>query len=128
MDGVLAAITDPTRRRILDLLREQPLTAGAIAKHVPEMSRPAVSQHLAVLRSVGLVEPRRSGRLVVYTLCAAPLQPIWDHWLSRYAELWSDRLLQLKEVVEAQEGCDAQDSHSERDAEGDKGGRRADGC
>ncbi|MCL6442214.1 MAG: metalloregulator ArsR/SmtB family transcription factor [Alicyclobacillus sp.] len=100
MDNVLKAISDETRRHILDLLRERPLSAGEIAKHFPDISRPAVSQHLAVLREADLVRASKQGRQQVYSLNPAPLRVFWEQWLSRYESLWHERLLTLKQVVE----------------------------
>ena len=61
------AISDGTRRQILDLLREEDrLTAGSVAQFFPEISRPAVSKHLAILRQADLVTARRRGRKWIY--------------------------------------------------------------
>lgn len=67
------ALADPTRRRILDLLREGDLTAGEIAAHFP-ISKPSVSHHLALLQQAGLVRDERRGRHIVYSLNATVFQ------------------------------------------------------
>ena len=80
--GVAAAIGDPVRREILDLLRSGPRTAGAVAAGFP-ISRPAVSRHLRVLREHGLVVDEQRGRQRVYRLELAPLADL-EAWLARF--------------------------------------------
>ncbi len=103
MERALQALADPTRRRILDLLMEKEMAAGEIAGHFPQISRPAVSQHLAVLREAGLVSERQAGRFRLYRLEADPLREIWEGWLRKYQRLWEGRLLDLKRLVESEE-------------------------
>jgi len=86
----LAALADPTRRAIVDALREQELDAGSIAGLFPT-SRPGVSRHLRVLRETGLVHAREEGRRRVYALDPAPLAEL-DAWLARYRSFWTNRL------------------------------------
>lgn len=86
----LAALADPTRRRIVELLSDGDLDAGAIADHF-ETSRPAVSRHLRVLREGGLVSARRDAQRQIYSLEAAPLAAL-DAWLARYRPFWTNRL------------------------------------
>ena len=103
-----AALADPTRRSILDLLREQPtLTAGEIAAHFPRISRPAVSKHLRVLRRARLVSARERGRERHYRIDARPLGEIYRRWLLSFAPLWEESLTQLKRQVEAGPEADA---------------------
>ena len=80
--GVAAAIGDPVRREILDLLRGGPRTAGAVADRFP-ISRPAVSRHLRVLRECGLVVDEPRGRQRVYRIELAPLADL-ETWLARF--------------------------------------------
>ncbi len=94
------AIADPTRRGILDLLRHRSLNAGAIARRFPQISRPAVSKHLAILRRSQLVIVHKTGREVRYSLNAEPLREV-DAWLRRYEEFWNRRLHAFKEYVES---------------------------
>lgn len=101
LERALQALADSTRRRILDLLAEGEMTAGDIAKHFSHISRPAVSQHLAVLRAAGLVRERRDGRRRIYRLEPEPLREIWEGWLSQYQRFWEDRLTDLKRLVES---------------------------
>jgi DNA-binding transcriptional ArsR family regulator len=96
-----AALADPTRRSILELLRDEPaLTAGAIASHYPRVSRAAVSKHLGVLRRARLVKARETGREWRYTLDTGPLEEIYRDYLSRFAPIWEESLRQLKHLVE----------------------------
>jgi DNA-binding transcriptional ArsR family regulator len=90
-----AAIADPIRRRVLELVRDEELPAGAIAANFP-VSRPAVSRHLRVLREAGLVHERRSGRERLYRADPAPLGEL-RRWLDGY---WAGRLQALKELAE----------------------------
>jgi DNA-binding transcriptional ArsR family regulator len=75
MDDTMQALADPIRRKILRLVRDTPLPAGAIAGAFP-VSRPAVSRHLRVLREAGLVRDEVSGRERVYRLELAPLAQV----------------------------------------------------
>lgn len=96
------AISDPTRRRILDLLKAGgPLRAGELAGHFPDISRPAVSKHLRVLRSAHLVSQEARGREVWYRLEALPLSQV-DRWLQDYEAFWQDRLAKLKQAAESE--------------------------
>ena len=100
-NDAFAAIADPTRRAILDLLRQrQSLTAGQVAAQFPHMSRPAVSKHLGVLRQAGLVRALERGREWHYTLDPVPLGHIYAHWLASFAPLWEASLEQLKRQAE----------------------------
>ena len=85
----MAALSDPTRRRILELLVDGDVPAGVLAREFP-VSRPAVSRHLRVLRETGLVQMRVDGRRRVYALDTAPLEEL-DAWLEPYRRLWSRR-------------------------------------
>ncbi|BAL88804.1 putative ArsR-family transcriptional regulator [Actinoplanes missouriensis 431] len=81
MDEVAGAIADPVRRRIMLMLRDAALTAGQIADGF-DISRPAVSRHLRVLRRSGLVQDTAEGRHRVYTLDTAPLGEL-SSWLDQ---------------------------------------------
>ena len=99
-EKVFAALADPTRRAVLDLLRGRSLPAGRIAQAFP-VSRPAVSKHLRLLRRARLVEERRHGRLRVYRLNPDPLKAV-DSWLSHYRAFWQMSLANLKDFVESE--------------------------
>jgi DNA-binding transcriptional ArsR family regulator len=89
------AIADPIRRRVLELVRDEELPAGELAAAF-DVSRPAVSRHLRVLREAGLVSERRDGRRRLYRAEPAPLAELRG-WLDRY---WADRLDALKTLAE----------------------------
>jgi DNA-binding transcriptional ArsR family regulator len=90
-----AAISDPIRRRVLELVRDRELPAGELAAEF-DVSRPAISRHLRVLRETGLVQERRDGRLRLYRADPAPLEELRE-WLEGY---WSGRLDALKRIAE----------------------------
>lgn len=95
------AISDPTRREILDLLKAGgPMRAGDLAERFPKISRPAVSKHLRVLRSSSLVRQRKDGREIWYRLNPHPLSQV-QGWLEEYQEFWSGKLHDLKEASES---------------------------
>jgi DNA-binding transcriptional ArsR family regulator len=73
MNIVFKALADPTRRRVLELLREQPLSAGDLAKHF-EVSKPTMSAHFGVLREAGLVVSVKHGKSVVYEIQLSVLE------------------------------------------------------
>jgi DNA-binding transcriptional ArsR family regulator len=91
---ILTALDDPTRRRILELLRAAPLPVGELARHLP-VSRPAVSQHLKVLAEARLVEAKAEGTRRVYQICPDGLEP-----LRAYLEtFWKDALRSFDDHV-----------------------------
>ena len=97
-DAVFRAIADPTRREILSILRGRQQTVGEIAGNF-RMSRPAVSKHLRLLRSAGLVVTRQEGTSRHCGLNAKPLRAIND-WLQDYERFWSESLQSLKSYME----------------------------
>jgi DNA-binding transcriptional ArsR family regulator len=90
MDAVLQAISDSSRRTVLEALGQGPATVGELAALLP-IARPGVSRHLRVLREAGLVEVRHDAQFRVYSLRPEPLAEI-DDWLGRYRALWEQRL------------------------------------
>jgi DNA-binding transcriptional ArsR family regulator len=95
------ALADPTRRRILDLLRERPLITGEIAAHFP-VSRIAVMRHLEVLSQAGLVTNRKRGRQRWHYLNTLPLQKLHQRWADPAAAGFASALLRLQDTVEAE--------------------------
>jgi DNA-binding transcriptional ArsR family regulator len=87
-------LADSTRRRVLDLLRDADLTVGELVDAL-DMSQPAVSKHLRVLRDAGLVEARVDAQRRIYTLRAEPLAEL-DAWLEPYRQFWRGRLSSLQ--------------------------------
>lgn len=94
---VFGAIANPVRRRILEMLREGPRAAGDIASEF-ELNRPAVSEHLQVLRRVGLVSEHAQGRQRVYQLDAAILLEVAG-WLQPFERYWQRRMHALDDVL-----------------------------
>ena len=90
MDAVLHALSDGSRRTVLDVLRSGPATVGELAERLP-IARPGVSRHLRVLREAGLVEVRQEAQFRVYSLSPGPLAQL-DEWLDRYRSLWAQRM------------------------------------
>lgn len=100
VDDVLAALADPTRRQLLDLLAAQgQATATTLAEHLP-VSRQAVVKHLAVLDAAGLVSGGRVGREVRYAVRPAALDTT-ARWMTALAHDWDRRLASLKRLAEA---------------------------
>jgi DNA-binding transcriptional ArsR family regulator len=104
LDPVWKALSDPTRRAILDLVRQGPRRTTEIVEAFPHLSRFGVMKHLDVLREAGLINTRDEGRQRVNSLNAVPIQQIYERWVSRYQGFWADRLLRLQEDVEAEHG------------------------
>jgi len=73
VNRVFKALADPTRRRVLQLLRERPMAAGELAEHFV-VSKPTMSAHFAVLQEAGLIEAEKSGRMIVYRLKMSVLE------------------------------------------------------
>jgi DNA-binding transcriptional ArsR family regulator len=95
-----SALSDPTRRAVLDLLRHGRQPAGQIARAFP-VSRPAISKHLRLLRRAHLVQERREGRHRFYQLNPDPLKSV-DSWLNEYRMFWQMNLSSLKSFVETE--------------------------
>lgn len=98
VEAVFQALADPTRRAVLDLLRQGSRPAGEIAAGFT-CSRPAVSKHLRVLRRANLVRESKRGRCRWYQLNPAPLRTV-DRWLEHYRAYWQMKLADLKGFVE----------------------------
>jgi DNA-binding transcriptional ArsR family regulator len=96
---LFAALGDPTRREVLNILAARgEASATAIASQLP-VSRPAVVKHLGVLDRVGLLEERRQGREVLFSVRAEPLESA-SRWLAVVASEWDRRLAALKRLAE----------------------------
>lgn len=99
VDQTLRAVADPTRRSVLQLIEQGELPAGEIARHFPQMSRPAVSQHLRVLVDAGLVVVRSNGKKRLYRLRPGGL----DEAAQVFQSVWATRLARLRLVAEEEE-------------------------
>jgi DNA-binding transcriptional ArsR family regulator len=105
LDNVWKALSDPTRRRILDMLRDGPLTTGQIVEAFPELSRFGVMKHIDVLKDAHLVLVRAEGRQRFNSLNPIPIRMIYERWVSQFEDLWATNLLQIMRRAE-------QDEHS----------------
>ncbi len=98
MEAALKAIAEPKRRAILRLVRDGEMSAGQIASHF-DVTRPAISQHLTVLKGAGLLAERREGTKRIYRL-----RPEGVEELREFIDaIWAERLATLKREVEAEE-------------------------
>ncbi|MEA2227407.1 MAG: hypothetical protein QOF04_1037 [Solirubrobacteraceae bacterium] len=101
MVSTFEVLAEPTRRRILDLLRERERSVGELVARLT-ISQPGVSKHLRVLREAGLVEVRTDAQRRWYGLRAEPLTEI-DAWLEPYRRLWGGRLDALERHLDSEE-------------------------
>ncbi|WP_176085242.1 metalloregulator ArsR/SmtB family transcription factor [Martelella sp. HB161492] len=92
-DALFSALSNPARRQILSMLLIEKRTAGAIAEAF-DIGRPAVSEHLGILRQAGLVSETKSGRERIYALNAEPLLALND-WLQPFERYWKTQLAAL---------------------------------
>jgi DNA-binding transcriptional ArsR family regulator len=102
----MTVLAEPTRGRILDLLRARERSVGELVDALGA-SQPAVSKHLRVLREAGLVEVRADGQRRVYRVRTEPLQEL-DRWLEPYRALWSRRLDDLERHLDGAHGRKAE--------------------
>lgn len=100
LDPVWKALSDPTRRAILDVLRSGPKKTTEIVEIFPDMTRFAVMKHIEVLRNAHLINTRENGRERINSLNVVPIRQIYERWVGPFAELWSSSLLRLKDDVE----------------------------
>ena len=100
LDAVFAALSDPTRRRILELLARTECCVTDLAKPF-SISLPAISKHLRVLENAGLIKRERNGRVHRLQLRAKPMSEAAE-WIDRYREFWEVRLDALSHYLESQ--------------------------
>src|SRR5215208_3955699 len=98
-DALLHALAEPRRRAILRLVRDHERPARDIAGHFPDVTGPAISQHLRVLREAGLLEERREGTRRLYRARSAGLAEL----RAFLRDFWDDNLALLKEAAETEE-------------------------
>lgn len=97
--SVFGAISDPTRRAILDVMRQGEIGAGELAERFP-VSRPAISRHVRILKRAGLIQQRKAAQRRYYSLRPEALAEV-DQWLAPYRLFWSARMVDLKQTAEA---------------------------
>src|ERR1044071_1329178 len=100
LDPIWKALSDETRRTILDFLRSGPKPTTEIVEQFHDLSRFAVMKHLDVLRQAALVVTREEGRQRINSLNAVPIRMIYERWVSNYQNLWANTLLRVKESAE----------------------------
>jgi len=98
MNTIFDVLADPTRRRIMDLLRERPRLVGELTDLL-EISQPGVSKQLRVLREAGLVQVRKDAQRRWYELRPEPLAEL-DEWLESYRHLWDERYDRLDKYLQ----------------------------
>lgn len=109
MTTIYEALADPTRRRILELLREHPRMVGELADLL-NISQPGVSKQLRVLREVGLVQVRQDAQRRWYELRPEPLIEL-DQWLASFRESWERRLDRLDTYLKELQGEEETNDH-----------------
>lgn len=97
---VFAALADPTRRQVLDLLTRRERAAGELGRAFPRISQPGMSRHLRVLREAGLVHVRRERRHRFYSLRSERLAEV-DAWIAKYRGFWEAQLDSLEAHLDA---------------------------
>jgi DNA-binding transcriptional ArsR family regulator len=102
LELVWRALASPIRRRMLDLLRDGPLSTGDLADEFRDLSRFAVMQHIGVLEEADLLVPHRDGRTRLNYLNPVPIQRIYQRWVSKYQEPWTEALVSLKGSLESE--------------------------
>jgi DNA-binding transcriptional ArsR family regulator len=102
LDAVWKALSDPTRRAILDLLRARPRTTTEIVERFPKLTRFGVMKHIEVLRQAELVHTREAGRQRVNSLNVVPIREIYERWVGPFQEFWSNELLRIKDIAETE--------------------------
>lgn len=95
-------LADPSRRRLLDLLRAGECSVNELVEQL-NLGQPSVSKHLKVLREAGMVEVRQQAQRRLYRLRPGPLAEV-DAWLTPYREFWSDRLDALERHLDERDG------------------------
>jgi len=101
----LAAIADPTRRKIVELLAERERTSGELVAEF-DLSAPAISQHLNILREAGLVTTRAEGQSRIQSLNPGGFDDL-DAWLEKTRSVWSNRLDALERELRAEDAANA---------------------
>ena len=110
MDAVFAALAHETRRRILDLLRNQPGAGVGVIAAEFDVSRIAIMKHLAVLEAANLIVSQKDGRTRRLYFNAAPIRMIYDRWTDDYSGYWAGELTRLKYLAEARAGTEKRKS------------------
>jgi DNA-binding transcriptional ArsR family regulator len=100
---MFSAVADPRRRAMLDLLVKRERSVGELVSAFPDISQPAVSKHLRILKDAGLVDMRVQAQQRIYTLQPKGLAEL-DTWIAKYKVFWSDRLDSLEQHLSEKKG------------------------
>jgi DNA-binding transcriptional ArsR family regulator len=100
-DRIFKALADSRRRHILDLLKNEPKTTGAICDHFKELDRCTVMQHLGVLEKAGLIIVKKEGRFRWNYIDVVPIREIYGRWINQYASPSVELLTRMKSDLEA---------------------------
>ncbi len=112
-NAVFAAVSNPSRRRILDLLKAGGRPAGDLVAAFPDLPQPAISRHLRILREAGLVTVLPKAQQRIYSLRPMKLRGV-DAWVSLYREFWSSRLDSLATHLDGSDDGDASRRREEK--------------
>lgn len=99
--NVFRALSDPSRRRILDLLKRKPRSTGNLVSQFKDIGRCAVMKHLAVLNEAGLVLYRREGRFRLNYINPVPIRQIYERWMYPLVQSTTAQMISLKKHVES---------------------------
>jgi len=109
MDNVFQALAHRSRRRMLDIVKDQPgIGVGALASQF-DVSRIAVMKHLAIIEAAGLVISEKQGRVRKLYFNVAPIQMIHDRWTTEYSAYWAGHLTRIKYIAESKQGVKEKD-------------------
>jgi len=100
LDPIFKALADPTRRRILDLLKGRSRTTGDVVERFPDLSRFGVMKHMDVLRDAGLIVVEKKGRQRLNHLNVVPIRQLHDRWVTGFRSLWTDVLIDVGHMAE----------------------------
>lgn len=113
MDAVFQGLAHETRRRILDLVKNEPgINVGALAGEF-DVSRIAIMKHLGVLDEAGLIISEKNGRTRRLYFNAAPIQMIYERWTSEYSAYWAGQMTRIKYLAELRDEAGEQNSNKQ---------------
>ncbi|MCA9285670.1 MAG: helix-turn-helix transcriptional regulator [Phycisphaerales bacterium] len=101
LDRIFTALAHPTRRRLLELLRETPGSTIADLARVVDLSGVGVLKHVRILEQAGLIHAQPEGRRRRLYFNVMPIQLVYDHWTDEYSRFWAGRVSDLKERLES---------------------------
>ncbi|CAN7523211.1 metalloregulator ArsR/SmtB family transcription factor [Paenibacillus sp. LjRoot153] len=109
--NIMSALAEPNRMRIVDLLRERPLTVGEIAERL-QLRQPQVSKHLRILSEAAIVEVKVDANRRIYKLLPDPFRELND-WLESYRVIWEERYNRLDDYLQTLQGKNVRKEHQD---------------